>query len=82
MLTLSVLDQSVVSDGQPEDASIRHTLALAERCESLGYARFWVSEHHNLPSIAGTAPEVLLAAIAAMFIGNTHPTPAPVARPA
>ena len=65
MLTLSVLDQSVVSDGQPEDASIRHTLALAERCESLGYARFWVSEHHNLPSIAGTAPEVLLAAIAA-----------------
>jgi luciferase family oxidoreductase group 1 len=38
---------------------------LAQRCEAWGYDRFWVSEHHNLPSIAGTAPEVLLAAIAA-----------------
>jgi len=65
MLKLSVLDQSVVSHGQPQDASIRHTLALAQRCEAWGYDRFWVSEHHNLPSIAGTAPEVLLAAIAA-----------------
>ena len=65
MLKLSVLDQSVVSYGQPQDASIRHTLALAQRCEEWGYGRFWVSEHHNLPSIAGTAPEVLLAAIAA-----------------
>ena len=65
MLKLSVLDQSVVSYGQPQDASIRQTLALAQRCEEWGYDRFWVSEHHNLPSIAGTAPEVLLAAIAA-----------------
>lgn len=65
MLKLSVLDQSVVSYGQPQDAAIRHTLNLAQRCEEWGYARFWVSEHHNLPSIAGTAPEVLLAAIAA-----------------
>lgn len=65
MLKLSVLDQSVVSYGHPQDAAIRHTLALAQRCEEWGYDRFWVSEHHNLPSIAGTAPEVLLAAIAA-----------------
>ena len=65
MLKLSVLDQSVVSYGQPQDASIRHTLALAQSCEAWGYDRFWVSEHHNLPSIAGSAPEVLLAAIAA-----------------
>ena len=65
MLKLSVLDQSVVSCGQPQDSAIRHTLNLAQRCEEWGYDRFWVSEHHNLPSIAGTAPEVLLAAIAA-----------------
>lgn len=65
MLKLSVLDQSVVFYGQPQDASIRQTLALAQRCEEWGYDRFWVSEHHNLPSIAGTSPEVLLAAIAA-----------------
>ncbi len=65
MLKISVLDQSVIAKGRPQDASIRHTLALAEHCEKLGFERFWVSEHHSLPSIAGTAPEVLLAAIAA-----------------
>jgi luciferase family oxidoreductase group 1 len=65
MLKLSVLDQSVIAKGRPQDASIRDTLLLAEHCEKLGFERFWVSEHHSLPSIAGTAPEVLLAAIAA-----------------
>jgi luciferase family oxidoreductase group 1 len=65
MLKLSALDQSVVAKGRPQDQSIRNTLALAQRCEDWGYERFWVSEHHSLASIAGTAPEVLLAAIAA-----------------
>ena len=45
--------------------SIRDTIALAQYCETLGYARFWVSEHHNHPTIAGTAPEILMAGIAA-----------------
>jgi luciferase family oxidoreductase group 1 len=62
---LSVLDQSVSLSGCGEDAAIRDTLALAVHCEALGYARFWVSEHHSLPTIVGTAPEVLMAAIAA-----------------
>ncbi len=65
MLKLSVLDQSVVSLGRPQEESIRNTLALAQQCEAWGFERFWVSEHHSLGSIAGTAPEVLLAAIAA-----------------
>lgn len=39
-------------------------MALAEYCDQLGYERFWVSEHHNHPTILGSAPEVLLAAIA------------------
>ncbi|MCC2633774.1 MAG: hypothetical protein K0S48_1660 [Ramlibacter sp.] len=64
-LRLSVLDQSVARAGQPDDASIRATLALAEHCEALGYHRFWVSEHHSMPTIVGTAPEVLMAAVAA-----------------
>ncbi|MFD0667194.1 LLM class flavin-dependent oxidoreductase [Ramlibacter sp. MAHUQ-53] len=64
-LKLSVLDQSVARVGQPQDQSIRDTLALAERCEALGYERFWVSEHHSIPALVGTAPEVLMAAIAA-----------------
>jgi luciferase family oxidoreductase group 1 len=64
-LILSVLDQSVSVEGSSEDAAIRDTLALAQHCETLGYARFWVSEHHALPTIVGSAPEILLAAIAA-----------------
>ena len=51
--------------GRPHDASIRNTVSLAQLCEKLGYARFWVSEHHSHPSILGTAPEILIAAIAA-----------------
>jgi len=62
---LSVLDQSPAVAGLGEDAAIRDTLELAAHCEALGCHRFWVSEHHSLPSIVGTAPEVLLAAIAA-----------------
>ncbi|NML46799.1 LLM class flavin-dependent oxidoreductase [Ramlibacter sp. G-1-2-2] len=64
-MSLSVLDQSVARAGVPQDQSIRDTLALAQHCEALGYRRFWLSEHHSLPSIVGTAPEVLMAAIAA-----------------
>src|SRR6185369_15520329 len=64
-LTLSVLDQSTAAQGRSQDEAIRETLALARHCDALGYHRYWVSEHHNLPAIVGTAPEVLMAAIAA-----------------
>lgn len=63
-LRLSVLDQSVAMAGRGQDESIRQTLALSQLAEKLGYHRFWVSEHHAHPSIVGTAPEVLMAAIA------------------
>lgn len=62
---LSVLDQSIAVAGRPQDQSIRNTVALARHCEALGYQRFWVSEHHNHPTIVGTAPEIVIAAIAA-----------------
>jgi luciferase family oxidoreductase group 1 len=64
-MKLSVLDQSIWVQGRGEDEALRDTLSLAQHCEELGYARFWVSEHHGLPTIVGTAPEILLAAIAA-----------------
>ena len=64
-MKLSVLDQSVSLAGSTEDAAIRDTLDLAVFCEGLGYHRFWLSEHHSLPTIVGSAPEVLMAAIAA-----------------
>ncbi len=65
MIRLSVLDQSIAVAGRPQDQSIRNTVALAQYCETLGYDRFWVSEHHNHPTIVGTAPEIVIAAIAA-----------------
>lgn len=65
MRRLSVLDQSIAVSGRPHDQSIRNTVALARHCEALGYQRFWVSEHHNHPTIVGTAPEILIGAIAA-----------------
>jgi luciferase family oxidoreductase group 1 len=51
---------------RPQGQSIRDTVALAPYCEALGYDRFWVSEHHNHGTIAGTAPEILIAAIASV----------------
>jgi luciferase family oxidoreductase group 1 len=68
-MKLCVLDQSTASAGRGEDAAIRETLTLAQRCDALGYHRYWVSEHHNSGSIVGTAPEVLIAAIAATTRG-------------
>ena len=64
-MRLSVLDQSTASKGKTQDVAIRETLALAKHCDALGYHRYWVSEHHNSGNIVGTAPEVLMAAIAA-----------------
>jgi luciferase family oxidoreductase group 1 len=64
-MRLSVLDQSTVVTGRSPDASIRESLALVRHCEALGYHRYWVAEHHNSASIAGSAPEVLMAALAA-----------------
>ena len=64
-LKLSVLDQSAAVTGRAQAAAIVQTLALAQHAEALGYHRFWVSEHHSHPSIVGSAPEVLMAAIAA-----------------
>ncbi|MGE5088282.1 MAG: LLM class flavin-dependent oxidoreductase [Candidatus Levyibacteriota bacterium] len=64
-MKLSVLDQSTSAKGATQDVAIRETLALARHCDALGYHRYWVSEHHNSESIVGTAPEVLMAAIAA-----------------
>ena len=65
MVRLSVLDQSTIVSGRSPAESIRESIALAQHCEALGYARYWCAEHHNSDSQAGTAPEILIAAIAA-----------------
>ena len=64
-LRLSVVDQSPVRRGGSAGDALRETIELAVLCEALGYARYWVAEHHNLPGFAGTAPEILIGQIAA-----------------
>ena len=60
-LPLSILDQSpIVSGAEPRDA-VAATIALAREAEALGYHRYWLAEHHALPSLADASPEVLLA---------------------
>ena len=62
---LSVLDLAMVGEGQTSAVALSGTTALAQRAESLGYARFWVAEHHNMPAVASTSPPVLIAHVAA-----------------
>jgi len=62
---LSVLDLSPVAAGTSAGRALRQTTELARRAEELGYHQFWVTEHHNVPAIASSAPAVLLAHLAA-----------------
>jgi luciferase family oxidoreductase group 1 len=61
MTPLSVLDLSPVLQGGTAADAFRRTRELAQHAERLGYRRFWVAEHHNMPGIASAATAVLLA---------------------
>jgi luciferase family oxidoreductase group 1 len=63
-LKLSILDQSIVRQGSTAREAVEETIATVKLAEQLGYTRFWISEHHNAPSIAGSTPEVLLVKLA------------------
>jgi luciferase family oxidoreductase group 1 len=65
-LRISVLDRSRRRQGESDAQALRETVRLAREVESLGYHRFWVSEHHSVPGVVGSAPTVLAAAIAAV----------------
>ncbi|MFE6337023.1 LLM class flavin-dependent oxidoreductase [Streptomyces sp. NPDC057806] len=60
----SVLDRSRTREGHSNAEALRDTVALARELEDLGYHRLWVSEHHGVPGVAGSAPTVLAAAVA------------------
>ena len=63
-IKLGILDQSIVRKGSSAADAIEETIATAKLAEELGYTRLWVSEHHNAPSIAGSAPELLMVKLA------------------
>jgi luciferase family oxidoreductase group 1 len=62
---LSVLDLVPVRSGQSTGQAVRATLTLAQVADRLGYTRYWVAEHHNMPAVAATNPPVLIAMVAA-----------------
>lgn len=61
---LSVLDVSPVSSGSDGARALRNTLELARLADRLGYKRYWLAEHHNLPSVASSAPEIMIGHVA------------------
>jgi luciferase family oxidoreductase group 1 len=61
---LSVLDLAPVSSGSTAAVALRNSLDLARHAERVGYFRYWVAEHHNMPGIASSAPAVLIGHIA------------------
>jgi luciferase family oxidoreductase group 1 len=61
---LSVLDLAPVPDGATPREALRATIELAAHVERLGFRRFWVAEHHNMPGVASSAPAVLIGHIA------------------
>ena len=60
----SVLDLASVQEGGSVAESFRHSVDLARHVESLGYTRFWLAEHHNMPGIASAATSVLIGHVA------------------
>src|ERR1700746_3805992 len=65
MVPLSVLDLSPITEGCDAGHALRNSLDLARHVEALGYQRYWMAEHHNLPGIASAATAVALAHVAA-----------------
>src|ERR687896_1950666 len=63
---LSILDVSPVSSDSDGAQALRNTLDLARLADRLGYERYWLAEHHNLPSIASSAPEIMIGHVASV----------------
>jgi luciferase family oxidoreductase group 1 len=65
MLKLSILDQAPISANQTAQEALRYSLELAKAAEDMGYTRYWIAEHHDMPGLACPAPEVMLGYIGA-----------------
>ena len=65
MIPFSILDLSPIPKGATAAEALRNTLALAQHAEALGYRRYWLAEHHNMPGIASAATAVVIGHVAA-----------------
>src|SRR5881398_2871181 len=65
MVPLSVLDLSPIKQDSDAAAALKESAELARHCETLGYRRYWLAEHHNMPGIASAATAVAIGHVAA-----------------
>src|SRR5205085_1456541 len=66
MVALSILDLSPVATATPPAVALNNTLDLARFADTLGFTRYWLAEHHNLPTIASSAPDIMIGQVAAV----------------
>jgi len=64
MIPFSILDLSPIPRGATASTALSNTLALAQRAEELGYKRYWLAEHHNMPGIASAATAIVIGHVA------------------
>jgi len=64
-MNIGILDQSPIIRGHTPAQALRETIALAQHAERLGYARYWLAEHHSMAALADPCPEILVARVAA-----------------
>ena len=69
MIPFSVLDLSPIVEGGDARRALDETLALAQAADRLGYERFWLAEHHNMPGIASAATAIVIGHVAAGHAG-------------
>lgn len=61
---LSILDLASIGEGSTASEALQNSVALAKRGEELGYVRHWFAEHHGMPSVASSSPEILIGHVA------------------
>jgi luciferase family oxidoreductase group 1 len=66
VIPLSVLDLSPIPAGSKDSVALKNTLDLARTVDRLGYTRYWLAEHHSIPSVASTAPEIMIGHVASV----------------
>ncbi|NQY95470.1 MAG: MsnO8 family LLM class oxidoreductase, partial [Campylobacteraceae bacterium] len=64
MINYSILDLSPIVAGSTASVSLQNSLLLAQHAEKIGYTRYWLAEHHNMPGVASAATSVVIGHIA------------------
>lgn len=64
LVKLGILDYAQIDEGSNAQKALHYSIELAQLAESLGYERFWMAEHHNVPAFASSSPEIIMMRLA------------------